>query len=69
MEPRVYKVTRPLQQIFLLQRFFILKVKLSGKDALENLKEHIAQKKFSQFTFCAICGLELQTVAFTERMI
>ena len=23
MEPRVYKVTRPLQQIFLLQRFFI----------------------------------------------
>lgn len=61
----------------LLQRFFILKVKLSGKDALENLKEHIAQKKFSQFTFCAmemklfcaICGLELQTVAFTERMI
>ena len=45
MEPRVYKVTRPLQQIFLLQRFFILKVKLSGKDVLENLKEHIAQKK------------------------
>ena len=54
MEPRVYKVTRPLQQIFLLQRFFILKVKLSGKDVLENLKEHIAQKKFSQFTFCAM---------------
>ena len=54
MEPRVYKVTRPLQQIFLLQRFFILKVKLSGKDVLENLKEHIAQKNFSQFTFCAM---------------
>ncbi|EEG89323.1 hypothetical protein COPCOM_02305 [Coprococcus comes ATCC 27758] len=37
-----------------MQRFFILKVKLSGKDVLENLKEHIAQKKFSQFTFCAM---------------
>ena len=47
-------VNEAIRQVELLQRFFILKVKLSGKDVLENLKEHIAQKKFSQFTFCAM---------------